>query len=89
MDIVILIVAMVAVGALIGAVAPTIFKGERPKGTQTDYIAAIVTTVVVGLMDWYVIPALGFSPTLRLVGVILEPPLGALLVLWLIRRANS
>lgn len=89
MDIVILIVAMIVVGAIIGVLAGPIFKGKRPKGAQTDYIAAIVTTVVVGLMDWYVIPALGFSPTMRLVGVILEPPLAALLVLWLIRRANS
>lgn len=89
MDIVILIGVMIVVGAIIGALAGPIFKGVRPKGAQTDYIAAIVTTVVVGLMDWYVIPALGFSPTMRLVGVILEPPLAALLVLWLIRRANS
>jgi uncharacterized membrane protein YeaQ/YmgE (transglycosylase-associated protein family) len=89
MDIVILFVAMIVVGAIIGFLAGPIFKGERPKGEQTDYIAAIVTTVVVGLMDWYVIPALGFSPTMRLIGVILEPPLAALLVLWLIRRANS
>lgn len=88
MDLVILLVAMVAVGAVIGALAGAIFKG-RPKGAQTDYIAAIVSAVLIGLMDWYLIPILGFSDTMRLLGVILEPALGALLVLWLIRQANN
>jgi uncharacterized membrane protein YeaQ/YmgE (transglycosylase-associated protein family) len=89
MDILILIVAMVIVGAIIGALAGSIFKGERPRGVQGDYIISIVTTVIVGLLDWFVIPAMGFSDTLKIIGVILEPPLAALLVLWLVRRQSQ
>jgi len=88
MDLVILIVAMVVVGVIVGALAEPIFK-NRPKGAQTDYIAAIVSAIVVGLMDWYLIPALGFSDTMKYLGIAIEPALGALLVLWLIRRANN
>ena len=88
MDLAILIMAMVVVGVIVGALAEPIFKG-RPKGAQTDYIAAIITAIAVGLMDWYIIPALGFSDTMKYLGVALEPALGALLVLWLIRRANN
>ncbi|MCB2179868.1 hypothetical protein KQH54_01960 [bacterium] len=88
MDLVILLVAMVVVGAVIGALAGSIFKG-RPKGAQADYIASIATTVVVGLMDWYVIPAMGFSDTMKYLGVAIEPALGAILVLWLMRRSSN
>jgi hypothetical protein len=54
-----------------------------------DYIAAIASTVVVGLIDWFVIPAMGFSALIKLLGVVLEPPLAALLVLWIIRKAKK
>lgn len=89
MAIVILIVVMVIVGAVIGALAGSIFKGERPKGAQGDYIISIVTCIIVGLLDWFVIPAMGFGASLKYVGVALEPALCALLVLWLVRRANQ
>ena len=85
----IVIIAMVVVGALMGALAGVIWKGERPYGTNADYIAAILTAVVVGLLDWYIIPAMGFSNTMRLLGVALEPALGALLVLWIMRKAKK
>lgn len=89
MEIVYLIAAMLVVGALIGAVAGPIWKGNRPIGVRGDFIAAILTTVVVGLLDWYVVPAMGFSDTLKYIALALEPALGALLVLWLIRRSRS
>jgi uncharacterized membrane protein YeaQ/YmgE (transglycosylase-associated protein family) len=88
MDIVILILAMIVVGLLVGWLAGPIWKGWRPIGVRGDYIAAVVTAVAVGLMDWFVIPAMGFSNSLRNLGVALEPALGALLVLWIIRRAK-
>jgi len=84
----ILIVAMVVVGLIIGWLAGPIWKGKRPIGARGDYIAAVVTAVIIGLMDWYVIPAMGFSDTLKYLGVAIEPALGALLVLWLIRVAK-
>jgi uncharacterized membrane protein YeaQ/YmgE (transglycosylase-associated protein family) len=88
MEIVILVVAMIVVGLLMGWVAGFIWKENRPIGVRGDYIASVITAVVVGLLDWYVIPAMGFSDSLRNLGVAMEPALGALLVLWIIRQAK-
>jgi uncharacterized membrane protein YeaQ/YmgE (transglycosylase-associated protein family) len=89
MEIVILVAAMVIVGLLMGWIAGFIWKDNRPIGVSGDYIASVITAVVVGLIDWFVIPAMGFSDSLRNLGVATEPALGALLVLWIIRRAKS
>jgi uncharacterized membrane protein YeaQ/YmgE (transglycosylase-associated protein family) len=80
---------MILVGLLMGYLAGLIWKENRPIGVQGDYIAAVISTVVIGLLDWYIIPAMGFSNTMRNLGVIFEPALGALLVLWVIRKARS
>lgn len=89
MEILILVVAMILVGLVMGFVGGLIWKDNRPIGVQGDYIAAVITAVVFGLLDWYVIPAMGFSDTLRNLGIATEPALGALLVLWLIRKAKA
>ena len=89
MDILILVVAMVIVGLIMGAVAGAIWKDNRPIGVRGDYIASVISAVVMGLIDWYLIPAMGLSDTLRWLGVILEPPFASLLVLWIIRKAKS
>jgi uncharacterized membrane protein YeaQ/YmgE (transglycosylase-associated protein family) len=89
MNIVLLIVAMVVVGLIVGWLAGPIWKNKRPIGVQGDYTAAVISAIVIGLMDWYVIPAMGFSDSLRNMGVALEPALGALLVLWIIRVAKK
>lgn len=89
MEIVIVIVAMVVVGLIIGALAGVIWKGNRPIGVAGDYIVAVISTVVIGLLDWYVIPAMGFSDTLKILGILVEPALGALLILWIIRKAKD
>ena len=89
MEILFLIVAMVVVGLIMGAVAGLIWKDNRPYGAAGDYIIAIITAVILGLMDWYLIPALGFSDTIKIVGIIFEPALSALLVLWIIRKAKQ
>ena len=83
-----MIVAMVLVGLLIGAIASLIWKEDKPLGAAGDYAVAVVVAIVVGLMDWYVIPAMGFSDTLKWIGIATEPALGALIVLWIIRRAK-
>ena len=88
MEIIILIAAMIAVGFVVGAAAGVIWKDNRPIGVRGDYIASIGTTIVMGLIDWYVIPAMGFSDTLKYIGAAVEPPLAALFVLWIIRRAK-
>jgi uncharacterized membrane protein YeaQ/YmgE (transglycosylase-associated protein family) len=89
MNILLVLVLMVVVGLVIGFLGDKIFKGERPKGLKGDLIASVLTTVLVGLMDWYIIPAMGFSKTIVYLGLALEPALGAIIVLWLIRRANQ
>jgi uncharacterized membrane protein YeaQ/YmgE (transglycosylase-associated protein family) len=89
MDLIILIAAMVVVGLLVGWIAGLIWKGKRPIGVRGDYITAVITAIVVGLVDWFVIPAMGFSENLRNLGVAMEPALGALLVLWLVRVAKK
>ena len=89
MEIVILIVAMINVGLIIGWLAGPIWKNKRPIGVRGDYIASVITAIAVGLMDWYVIPAMGFSVSLRNMGIAIEPALGALLVLWIIRAAKK
>ena len=89
MQIVILIVAMIVVGLVIGWLAGPIWKNKRPIGVRGDYIASVITAVAVGLMNWYVIPAMGFSTGLRNLGVAMEPALGALIVLWIIRAAKK
>ena len=89
MEILLVVVAMAVVGLIMGAVAGLIWKDNRPYGVTGDYVASVITTVIVGLMDWYLIPALGFSNTMKILGILLEPALAALLVLWILRRAKQ
>ena len=89
MTILILVVAMIIVGLIMGWVAGLIWKDNRPFGVRGDYIAAVITAVVFGFMDWYIIPAMGFSESLRNLGTATEPALGALLVLWILRQAKK
>jgi uncharacterized membrane protein YeaQ/YmgE (transglycosylase-associated protein family) len=86
--ILILVVAMIVVGLVVGAVASLIWQENKPIGMAGDYVVAIISAVVIGLVDWFVIPAMGFSNTLKWIGIATEPALGALIVLWLIRRAR-
>jgi uncharacterized membrane protein YeaQ/YmgE (transglycosylase-associated protein family) len=88
LQILILIGLMILVGLVIGFVAGLIWKDNRPIGVRGDYLVAIGSAIIIGLLDWFVIPAMGFSQTMKLVGVALEPPLGALAVLWIIRLAR-
>jgi len=89
MDIVILIAAMVVVGLIAGWVAGLIWKNEHPLGKKNVFIVAIISAIVIGLMDWFIIPAMGFSTSLRNLGIALEPFLGALLVLWIFKAAKK
>ena len=89
MDILFLIVAMVVVGAIMGFVAGLIWKEDRPIGVGGDYIVSIIAAIIMGLIDWFIIPALGFSNTMKWIGVLTEPALTSLLVLWLIRVAKK
>ena len=88
-QIMILIAAMTAVGLIIGAPAGLIWKDDRPIGVTGDYLAAILSAIVIGFLDWFLIPQMGFGNSIRWMGVILEPPLSALIVLWVIRKAKE
>ena len=88
MQIVILIVAMIVVGLLMGWVAGFIWKERSPDNARRDYVASVITAVIVGFMDWYIIPAMGLEKW-KTLAVATEPALGALIVLWLIRKAKS
>lgn len=88
MEILFVIGAMILVGLLMGFIAGLIWKENRPIGVSGDYVVAIISAVLIGLMDWYIIPAMGFSETMKWLGVMFEPALGALLILWLIRVAK-
>ena len=86
---VILVVFLFVVSVLMGWLAGLIWKSERPYGLIGDLGISLVTTFAVGLLDWFLIPALGFSNNLKYMGVAVEPAIGALLVLWIVRkRAN-
>jgi len=89
MEIAILVVAMIVVGLLMGWLAGFIWKDRSPDIARRDYIAAVISAVAIGLLDWFVVPAMNFSDNLRNIAVALEPALGALLVLWIIRKAKS
>ena len=88
MQIVYLVAAMIVVGLLIGWIAGLIWKDNRPIGVRGDYIVAVVAAVATGLLDWFVVPAMGFSIGLRNVATAVEPAGMALIVLWLIRVAK-
>ena len=89
MQTVILIIIMLVVGLIMGWIGGLIWKDKRPIGVAGDYIAAVITAVAVGLLDWFVIPTMGFSNTMKYLGVAIEPALSALLVLWVIRLAKK
>lgn len=89
MEILLLIAAMVAVGLIMTYVSSLIWKGDLPVGGSNAYIVGILTAVIVGLLDWFVIPAMGFSDTLKYLGAALEPALSVPIVFWIIKKAKS
>ena len=89
MEILFVIIAMVVVGVIMGFVAGLIWKEDRPVGVRGDFIISILAAVIMGLIDWFLIPALGFSDTMKWIGILMEPALTSLLVLWLIRVARK
>ncbi len=88
MDILYLLIGMLAVGILMGWIAGLVWKDNLIE-IRMVYIICVVTAIVVGLIDWFVIPAMGFSDSIKWVGVVLEPALGALAVIWLLRRSRQ
>ena len=88
MDYLIVAVVMVPIGLLMGFVAGKIWKDDRPIGVRGDYVVAVVVTVLVGVLEWYLLPLIGIGQTVTIIAIALEPAMVALLVLWLIRVAK-
>jgi hypothetical protein len=80
---------MVVVGLIMTYVSKLIWKDDLPVGMPNAYIVGVVTAVVVGLLDWVVIPAMGFSDTLKYIGAATEPALSVPIVFWIIKKARS
>lgn len=87
----ILIVIWIIMGAGIGYYANSIFKGERPYGVNGDVIASVVIAIVVGLLDWVIIPVIfpNMGNSLVFIAAILEPLLSIFIVLWLMRYIKN
>lgn len=88
MDILIVAGAMFLIGLLMGFIAGKIWEEDRPIGVRGDYVVAVLVTVIVGVLEWFLLPRIGFSQTITIIAVAFEPALSALFVLWLIRKAK-
>jgi len=82
---VIWLVIWIVIGLLVGALASVVARSEPPYGLAVDIVASVLTMVVVGLGDYYILPLMGITGALRFAGTVLEPLVGAVLVLWLLR----
>jgi len=88
---IILFAIWIVLGLIVGYGATAIFKGERPYGLGGDLTAALLSEIVVGLMDWYLVPVIlpGLAPIWKFVAALVEPFLTALIVLWLMRYLKN
>jgi uncharacterized membrane protein YeaQ/YmgE (transglycosylase-associated protein family) len=89
MQIVVMLAIWVVLGLLIGILAGSIWKGEKPYGEVADYAIAIAASVITGLAGWFVMPMIGIQGSMRFIVAVTEPPLVALFVLWVLRRVKK
>ena len=69
MDYLIVAVVMIPIGLLMGFVAGKIWKDDRPIGVRGDYAVAVVVTVLVGVLEWYLLPLIGISQTVTIIAI--------------------
>ena len=89
LQVLIIIGIMLVCGVVIGILAQIIWKDYHPIGKTGDFIVAILSCIVFGLGEWFLLPALGFSQTMRLLGTFIEAPIISLAILWLVRYINK
>lgn len=90
MGLVVMFAIWIVLGLLAGALAGPIWKGRRPIGVAGDYLVAVVVTILVGLADWYLIPAwLGLEGPLKFAAAVVEPALSGLVALWIVRAIKK
>ncbi|MFQ5614305.1 MAG: hypothetical protein ACE5H9_19460 [Anaerolineae bacterium] len=87
-SLVILFVLWLIIGLLVSFAAPNLFRGERPYGLNGDLAVSVIVVILVGLADWYLLPLIlpNLARLFRFLITLVEPAVGALLVLWLMRR---
>ncbi len=90
-SLIILFFIWIIMGLGFGYYATSIFKGDRPYGVNGDIIAGVITAVVVGLMDWYIVPMIfpNMGQLMLFLAAIVEPLFVVLLVLWLMRYIKN
>ena len=88
MTFVILIAVWVVIGLLLGMFATSIWKEPRPYGDIGDFGAAVFATVITGIIDWLIFPYFNIEGWLKFAGLIIEPALVALVVLWVMRKVK-
>lgn len=79
----------VLLGLAMAKLAGRLWPDSLPIGANGDLIVALLSTVITGLLDWYVVSLLGMEGLLRFVIALTEPPLVALFILWLLRRLKK
>ena len=86
-SLIVLLMILVVIALLIGYYADRIFKGARPYGLNGDLIAALLTAVGVGLLDWYIVPMVmpGLTRLMVFLSSLAEPTISVFVVLWLMR----
>lgn len=86
MVLIVLIAIWVVLGLLMGILAGSIWKGERPYGQWADYVIAILLAIGTGLIDWYLVADwFNLEGTLKFLAAIVEPAVVSLLGLWVLR----
>jgi uncharacterized membrane protein YeaQ/YmgE (transglycosylase-associated protein family) len=87
---IVLLIAWLIIGGLVGAFAGKVAKSEPPFGLTVDLIASIVTEVSIGATAWFICPLLSIDGIPRLlISTIGDPLLAALIVLWILRRVKA
>lgn len=84
---IVMFVLWVVVGALTGWVVPLLARSKPPYGLIVDVVVSVVVMILVGLMDWFIIPAMfpTWGGPIVFVAALLEPFFSVLVVLWLMR----
>lgn len=85
----IMIALWLMLGLIVAALASGIWKAPRPYGETGDYLVAVIASVATGFLDWHVLPLLGIEGLIRFLVALTEPPLVALLALWIMRKVKS
>ena len=90
MTIIVLIAIWIVIGLLMGLLAGSIWKGERPYGEIADYVVSILLAIIMGFIDWYLVPKiLGVEGAILFLISVLEPAATSLIGLWIMRLIKS